>query len=117
MSMTPSAQIVAAAAEAVVVTDALGRRLALRSITALDKLRLFKAAGPVLAQNEPWLGMALLACSVHAIDDVPVPMPGNEHQIEALVARLGDIGIAAAAEALPADGLVSKQDMVASAGN
>ncbi|WP_241771093.1 hypothetical protein [Acidisphaera rubrifaciens] len=99
------------------MTDALGRRLALRSITALDKLRLFKAAGPVLAQNEPWLGMALLACSVHAIDDVPVPMPANEHQIEALVARLGDSGIAAAAEALAPDEAVSMADTVVSAGN
>lgn len=115
--MTPSAQITASAAEAVVVTDALGRRLALRRITALDKLRLFKAAGPVLAQNEPWLGMALLACSVHAIDDVPVPMPANEHQIEALVARLGDSGIAAAADSFVPEDAMSKPDMVASAGN
>lgn len=116
MSMTPTAQI-AAAAEPVVVIDALGRRLAVRNITALDKLRLFKAAGPALAQNEPWLGMALLACSVHAIDDVPVPMPGNEHQIEALVARLGDAGIAAAAEVVAPADAASQQDMVASAGN
>ena len=46
------------------VTDSDGRRLTLRRLTALDRLRLFKAAGPVLAQNQPWLGMALLACSV-----------------------------------------------------
>ncbi len=69
-------------------------------MTVLDRLRLFKAAGPQLAQNGPWLGIALLACSVTAIDDVPVPMPGTELQIEALVARLGDTGIAAAAAAL-----------------
>ena len=38
----------------------------------------------------PWLGMAMLACSVAAIDDIPVPPPVNEQQIEALVSRLGD---------------------------
>jgi hypothetical protein len=94
---TPSARLVAAAQAAPEVTDAAGRVLTLRRLTALDKLRLFKAAGPVLAQNQPWLGMALLACSVAAIDGVPVPPPANEAQIEALVQLLGDGGIAAVA--------------------
>jgi hypothetical protein len=117
MSGGPTAQIVAGAGQPSVVTDAQGRRLSLRRMNALDKLRLFKAAGPVLSQNEPWLGMALLACSVLAIDDVPVPVPGNEQQIEALVARLGDSGIAAAAAALGARETADHQAMVASAGN
>lgn len=85
------------------VTDTQGRRLELRKLTALEKLRLFKAAGPHLAQNQPWLGMAVLACSVAAIDEVPVPMPANEALIEALVQRLGDDGIAAIAAALAPD--------------
>jgi hypothetical protein len=97
---TPSARLMAAAEAATEAVDRSGRRLALRRLTALDKLRLFKAAGPVLAQNQPWLGMALLACSVTAIDEVPVPPPVNEAQIEALVRMLGDHGIAAAAGAL-----------------
>jgi hypothetical protein len=100
--MTPSETIIAASVSAETVTDAHGRRIALRRMTVLDKLRLFKAAGPLLSQNGPWLGVALLACSVTAIDDIPVPMPANEQQIEALVARLGDLGIAAAAAALSA---------------
>jgi hypothetical protein len=100
---TPSARIVAAAQAAPTVVDAQGRRLALRRLGALDKLRLFKAVGPVLAQNQPYLGMALLACSVAAIDEVPVPAPGTEAQIEALVQRLGDDGIAAVADALQQD--------------
>jgi hypothetical protein len=79
---TPTARIVATANAIVEVTDADGRRLALRRLTALDKLRLFKAAGPQLAHNAPWLGMAMLAYSVAAIDDVPVPAPVTEAQIE-----------------------------------
>jgi len=97
---TPSGRLIAAAQSAPEVTDAQGRRLVLRRLTALDKLRLFKAAGPVLAQNQPWLGIAVLAASVAAIDDVPVPAPGTEGQIEALVSRLGDAGISAIATAL-----------------
>lgn len=101
--MSPSDTIVSQAATTWTITDAGGRRITLRRLTALGKLRLFKAAGPALSHNQYWLGMATLACSVHAIDDVPVPMPTNEPQIEALVGRLGDAGIAAIAVALNAD--------------
>jgi hypothetical protein len=69
-----------------------------------------------LSQNQPWLGMAVLAASVAAIDDVPVPAPGNEQQIEALVARLGDAGIAAVGEAL-AEMRASATEVAATAGN
>lgn len=104
MSETPSARLVAAAQAAPEATDAAGRRLALRRLTALDKLRLYKAAGPALAQNAPWMGVALLAASVAAIDGIPVPAPATEAQVEALVARLGEDGLAAVAEALDAPG-------------
>jgi len=97
------------------ISDTQGRRLELRSLTALDKLRLFKAAGPALSRNEPWLGMALLACTVSAIDDVPVPMPADERGIEALVARLGDAGLAAIAAALAPE--PTMRDQAASAKN
>lgn len=113
---TPSARIIAAAQSAPEVVDSEGRHITLRRMTALDKLRLFKTAGPVLAQNQPWLGMAMLACSVASIDDVPVPVPVSEQQVEALVSRLGDAGIAAIAEAL-ADAPQDMAAQVAHAGN
>ena len=100
---TPSAQIVSAAMAPLVVHDADGRELVLRRMTALDRLRLFKAIGPVLAQNNLYLGMATLAASVVAIDSIPVPPPATEGQIEGLVARLGDSGIAAVAAAFSAE--------------
>lgn len=96
----PSARIVAQADAALQVSDRQGRLLTLRRMGALDRLRLFKAIGPVLAQNPPYLGMAMLASSVTAIDDVPVPAPATEAQIEALISRLGDLGIAAVADRL-----------------
>ena len=97
--MTASATILQAAAACESVMDVEGRRITVRRLTAVDKLRLFKAAGPVLAHNEPWLGMAILACSVTAINDIPVPMPANEQQIEGLIARLGDAGLSAVSTA------------------
>jgi len=108
----PGARLVAAAAAAIVVRDAQGRELVLRRMTALDRLRLFKAIGPHLSQNTPYLGMAMLAASVTAMDGVPVPAPATEGQLEALIARLGDCGIAAAAAGLSADGT---QEMESSA--
>jgi len=107
---------VASAAGALSVTDAHGRRIGLRRLNALDKLRLFKAAGPTLSQNQHWLGMAVLACSVSAIDDVPVPAPANEMQIEAIVARLGDVGIAAIADTLSPDSQPNVEQVI-TAGN
>lgn len=115
--MGPGSTVIAAAAVEQTVMTADGMRLTLRRLNALDKLRLFKAAGSVLAQNEPWLGMALLASSVVTIDDVPVPVPTTEHQIEAMVARLGDAGIAAIAAALRPDAAQRPAELAASAGN
>ena len=96
----PSTRLVSEAAACVQVRDAEGRVLEVRRMNALDRLRLFKAVGPTLAQNAPYLGMAMLASSVVSVDGVPVPVPATEPQIEALIARLGDPGIAAAADAL-----------------
>ncbi len=115
--MTPSASILAAAATTETVIDGTGRQITIRRMTALDRLRLFKAAGPSLAQNQLWLGMALIASSVTAIDDVPMPPPSNEIQIEAMIGRLGDAGVAAVATALQQPADPTPQDLVDNAGN
>lgn len=101
--MSPTETIVRQASASTHVMDDAGRRLGLRRTTALDTLRLLKAAGPALAQNEAWLAMAGLVFSVTEIDGVPVPAPFNEAQIEALVERLGDSGLGAIARFLQAD--------------
>jgi hypothetical protein len=98
--ITPSHAVLGDAARTFGEVDKNGRRLTLRRLTALDTLRLFKAAGPVLAQNEPWLSMASLALSVVEIDGIPVPFPVTEVQIEHLIERLGDDGLAAIARSL-----------------
>ncbi len=99
-TFSPAAQIIAEAEATFPVADTLGRRITVRRPTALDKLRLFKAVGPLLAQNAPYFGLAMLAACVTAIDDVPVPMAATEALIENTISRLGDPGIAAVAAAL-----------------
>ena len=100
VGLTPTQRIVAEAAAGLTVTDAGGHRLQFRRPGALDRLRLFKALGPVLSGNDRYVGYAMLAFCVMSIDDVPVPAPASEAQIEALVARLGDAGLAAVGEGL-----------------
>ncbi len=99
---TPSQRIVAEALATTEVVDTLGRRLSLRRLTALDRLRVFKAAGITLAANPGWTGLATLAFSVAAIDGVPVPQPASEAQVEHLVARLDDAGLTAVSNGLAA---------------
>jgi hypothetical protein len=96
----PAQRLVAEAQAVTTVTDEDRRVLELRRPTALDRLRLLRAVGPVGAQNDRYLGMAMLAACVTSIDGVPLPFPGNEAGVEASVARLGDAGLAAAARAL-----------------
>ena len=100
---TPTRQIVAAANERLTVTDATGRVIELQRPNALDRLRLFKAVGPVLAEHDRYLGLAILAACVTAIDGVPVPPVATENQIEALVQRLDDPGLTAVGNALEPD--------------
>ena len=97
--MRPTEAILSGSVRAFSTSDKHGRKLVVRALTALDTLRLFKAAGPTLSQNEPWLAMASLASSVQEIDGIPVPAPVNEAQIEALIERLGEVGLAAVATA------------------
>lgn len=115
--MTPSTTIVSGATEVRTIVDSLGRRLTLRSLTALDKLRIFKAAGPQLALNQPWLAMAIIASSVTAIDDVPIPPPSTETQIEGLVDRLGDSGIEAVAQVIEPLAEANEHERIANVGN
>ena len=68
--MTPTQTVLAAATAPLVVTDGTNRRLVVKRLTALDTLRLFKAAGPVLAHNQAWLSMAMLAVAVIEVDDL-----------------------------------------------
>jgi len=87
-------------ADPITTTDSAGRKITLRKPSALDKMRLFKAAGPIHSQNQIWLAHAMLAYAVTDIDGTPVIAPVNDSQIDALVGKLDDHGIEAVALAL-----------------
>ena len=97
---SPSARIIAQSSNTLSVVDADGRSLVVHRLSALDRLRLYRLIGPSLGTNAPYLGLATVAVSVCSIDGVPMPPPVTEAQLEALVARLGDAGIAAASAAM-----------------
>ena len=99
-ALSPSQRIVVEASREMMLTDADGRVLQVRRPGALDRLRLFKAVGPGLASNDRYVGYAMLAMCVSAIDGVPVPAPVNEGQLEGLVQRLGDAGMVAIGQGL-----------------
>lgn len=99
------------------IQDADGRTIKVRRLTALDTLRLFKLAGPTLAQNQPWLSLATLAYAVTEIDAIPVPAPVTELQVEALIERLGDQALSLIADHLDATADETPESMAASAGN
>jgi hypothetical protein len=100
---TPTEQIMKAAQQPGEVVDARGRHLSVRRPGALDKLRLFEAVGSQLAQNAPYLGMAMLAGCVTAIDGVPCQPMMTKRLIEARIAELGDEGTEAVAQYLYPD--------------
>ena len=97
---TPSQSYIAGAQATQDVMDATGRTLTFRRTNTLDRLRLFKALGPTLAENDRYLGLACLAFAVTAIDAIPLPQPTNEAQLEAAIDRIGDAGIEAIAATL-----------------
>ena len=115
--MNPSASHHGVRSATETVMDADGRRITIRRLDGTRPAPDVQGSRPLLAQNPPWLGMALIASSVTAIDDVPVPSPSNELQIEAMVGRLGDTGVAAIAQALRQISEPTSSELVDNAGN
>jgi hypothetical protein len=97
-----------------VAIDKAGRRIALRRMGVVEQLRLFKALGPELSLNHPYVDLAMIAGAVAMIDGVPIPFPVNEAGVEGVLERLGHDGVAAVDAALPA---ASAEQMAAEAGN
>ena len=98
--MTPSQTIVADSQRTHEVEDTLGRSLVIKRLNALDRLRLLKAAGPDLSQNDAWLNVAALAMSVVSVNGIPRAAPVSERQVEQAVLELGDEGLDAIAGVL-----------------
>jgi hypothetical protein len=97
-----------------IITDKTGRKIQLRRVGVLEQLRLFKALGPELSLNDPYMDLAIIAASVSMIDNIPLLFPVDESTVEAILERLGCDGVAAVDAALPAP---SQTMVVNEAGN
>jgi hypothetical protein len=81
------------------VTDSRGREIEVRKLKPLERLRMLEIIGAQNAENQPYLGYAMLAYSVNKIDEQVVPKIGSKLALEAVVARLDDEGLNAVGEA------------------
>jgi hypothetical protein len=97
-------------------TDATGRRIGYRKLSALEKMRVLKYVGAAASENRPYVGMAILAASVREINSEIEPFPQSERQIEAIIGQLDDVGVEAVAElmqTLHADIMPGDEDQIA----
>jgi len=96
---TPTNQVIAKATSEVTVTDARGRQIRLKKPGVLAQYRLIDILGDS-AKNQVYVGMCLPLIYVAAIDDDAVYQPVSRKEIDALIQRLDEDGIAAVTMAL-----------------
>lgn len=84
------------AAQAVVLTDVLGRKLKIKPIDILYESQLTRMFGTEAAANLPYMmGFVYPAASVCEIDGVPYPRPTSQQEVDEAIQRLGREGFAA----------------------
>lgn len=91
---TPSQQLLAKAQQSVVVDDARGRKITLKKPGVLAQFRLVEALGKT-AENVVYTNMVLPIIYVADIDGEPVTAPTTKREIEAILLRLDEDGLAA----------------------
>jgi hypothetical protein len=96
--VSPSAALIGASRQPVVVTDALGRKITIRKLSLLDNLRLMEGMGPALAGNRPYMAHVEYLASVVSIDGSAEPIMTTKIQVEALAQRLDNDGLDAVVE-------------------
>lgn len=91
---TPTEQVIAKANAEIMVTDEDGRNITLKKPGVLAQYRLVDIMGDS-AKNEVYMGMVLPLIFVAAIDGDTVRQPVTKREVEALIQRLDEAGIAA----------------------
>jgi hypothetical protein len=84
------------------VVDSRGRTIKVKRLSALDRIRLFKAMGAVHAENRMAAAYASAAAACTDIDGLPVPYPTSDIQLDAIVGRLDEEGLEAVVNGLAA---------------
>lgn len=95
VSMTPSQQVVAAAAAVVEIKDVKGRQITLKKPGVLAQFRLVEVLGGATASNQAYMGMVFPLIYVSAIDGDVVHLPKSKLEVEALIQRLDEEGVQA----------------------
>jgi hypothetical protein len=98
----PKSNVTVIDARTATVRDSEGRLLKVRRLSAIDRVKLFRAMGAVDAENRAIGSYAATAVSVTAIDDMPVTFPQSSISLDALITRLDTHGLEAAVTALVA---------------
>lgn len=96
----PSEQLIKQAAQPVTVQDAKGRTIHMQKPGVLAQYRLVEAVGNEAAKNEMYMAMVMPLIYVFQIDDDPVVQPSTKLQVDALIQRLDEDGIAAVMAAI-----------------
>lgn len=92
---TPSQLAATAARAQVIVTDGLGRAITLKKPGPLAQFRIVEAVGANSAENRTYMNMVLPLIFVTQIDEEMVITPATKGEIEALIQRLDEEGLAA----------------------
>lgn len=94
VTINPSDEVIAQAQAEVSVTDAKGRTIVLKKPGVLAQYRIVDVLGDS-AKNEVYMGMVLPLIFVTSIDGDDVMKPSSRREIDALITRLDDEGVAA----------------------
>lgn len=92
---SPSAELIAEARRETVATDARGRQIKLSKPNVLAQFRLVQLVGASNAENSVYMRMVAPLTYVAAIDGATVSAPTSMLELEALIGRLDEDGIAA----------------------
>ena len=84
------------------VVDRRGRTIKIKKLSALDRMRLFKAVGAEDSENRLFMSYASAAAAVTEFEGLAVPPVANQIQLSALVARLDEDGLEAVVNGLVA---------------
>jgi hypothetical protein len=84
------------------VVDSRGRVIKIKKLSALDRMRLFKAVGAEDSENRLFMSYASAAAAVTELEGLAVTPVANQIQLSALVARLDEHGLEAVVNGLVA---------------
>jgi hypothetical protein len=76
------------------LTDATGRKIAVKALSVVDQAQIMRTAGPAQALNQPYVMMIECLYMVQSIDGNATMRPVNERQVDAALEKLGDDGMA-----------------------